>query len=134
VPDQTWSAAAFLSTAVNGLLGIHLDAGKRELRFAPHLPPEWDHLRVRGITLGAKNVGLVMKTSPDVVELEVENLGPPLTLQFRPGLAEGTRVDRVETSPGSRIRTGAERGDAYEISVLCAAGRTTRIRLSLTHR
>jgi glycogen debranching enzyme len=132
VPDQTWSAAAFLSTAVSGLLGISLDAAQRELRFAPRLPPEWDTLHVRGINLGAARVGLALTISPDVVELEVENPGPALTLQFRPGLAHGTQVDHVETSAGSRARAGAERGDAYEIGVRCPRGRTTRIRLHLT--
>ena len=96
------------------------------------MPPGWDSVRVRGINLGATNVGLAMRMSPDAVELDVENLGPPLTLQFRPGLPNGTRVDRVEMSDGSRSRVGAERGDGYEIGVLCPAGRTTRIRLYLT--
>jgi glycogen debranching enzyme len=132
VPDQTWSAAAFLSTAVNGLLGIRLDAGTRDLRFAPQLPPEWDSLRIRGINLGAARVGLALKTSPDVVELEVENPGPALTLQFRPGLAHGTHVERVAMSAGSLARRGAERDDAYEIGVFCPANRTTRIRLYIT--
>ncbi|MEP6601380.1 MAG: hypothetical protein ABJB49_06160, partial [Nitrospirota bacterium] len=26
VPDQTWSSAAFLSSAVSGMLGLHLEA------------------------------------------------------------------------------------------------------------
>ena len=75
-----------------------------------------------------------MRTSADIVELEVENSGPPLTVQFRPGLASETRVDRVEVSDGSHPHTGAESGDAYEVRVLCPAGRTTRITLHLTRR
>ena len=134
VPDQTWSSAAFLSSAVSGLLGIHVDAGARHLRFAPHVPPEWNSLRVRRINLGATTVGLTMRSTRDVVELEVANSGPPLTLQFRPGLANETRVDRVEVRDGSHLSTGGESGEAYEVSVLCAAGRTTRITLHLTRR
>ena len=134
VPDQTLSSAAFLLSAVSGLLGIHLDAGVRHLRFAPQTPPEWDSLRVRRINFGATTVSLAMRSSRDVVELEVENSGPPLTLQFRPRLADETRVDRVEVSDGSHLRTGGDSGGAYEVSVLCAAGRTTRITLHLTRR
>ena len=134
VPDQTWSSAAFLSSAVSGMLGIHLDVVRRQLRFAPQVPPEWDSLRVRRINFGATTVGLTMITSPDVVELEVENSGQPLTLQFRPGLANGTRVARVEVSDGSHPRPGTASGDAYEVSVLCPAVRTTRITLHLTPR
>jgi glycogen debranching enzyme len=134
VPDQTWSSAAFLSSAVSGMLGIHLDGGTRQLRFAPQVPPEWASLRVRRINLGATTVGLAMRTSPDIIELEVENSGPPLTLQFRPGLANGARVARVEVSGGSHPRTGAESGDAYEVRVLCPAVSRTRITLHLTRR
>ena len=134
VPDQTWSSAAFLSSAVSGLLGIHLDAGTRQLRFAPRLPTEWDSLRVRRISLGGATVGLAMRTSRNVVELEVENSGPLLTLQFRPDLPGGSRVDRVEMSDGSLSRAGAEGGDAYEVSVACEAGRTTRITLHLARQ
>ena len=134
VPDQTWSSAGFLSSAVSGLLGIHLDAGARLLRFTPRLPPEWNSLRVRRISLGAASVGLGLTTSPDVVELDVENSGPPLTLQFRPDLAGGTRVDQAEVSDGSLLGSGAESGDAYEVRVLCPASRTTRITLHLTRR
>jgi glycogen debranching enzyme len=134
VPDQTWSSAAFLSSAISGMLGINVDVVRRQLRFAPQLPPDWDSLRVRRINFGATTVGLTMTTSPDVVELEVENSGPPLTLQFRPALANGTRVDRAEISDGSHPRPGAESSDAYEISVLCPAVHTTRITLHLAPR
>jgi hypothetical protein len=134
VPDQTWSSAAFLSSAVGGMLGINVDVVRRQLRFAPQVPPEWASLRVRRINFGATTVGLTMRTSPDVVELEVENSGPPLTLQFRPALANDTRVARVETSDGSRAHTGAETSDAYEISVRCPAVHTTRITLHLAPR
>jgi hypothetical protein len=132
VPDQTWSSAAFLSSAIEGLLGISVDAGKRRLRFAPRMPPEWDSLHVRRINLDATLVSLAMRTSPDHVELDVDNSGPPLTLQFRPSLTNGTRVDRVELSDGSRPRTGMVGEAAYEIAVLCPARRTTRITLRLT--
>jgi hypothetical protein len=131
VPDQTWSSAAFLSSAVDGLLGIHLNAEQRQLQFAPRMPPEWNSLRVRRINLGGAHVGLAMKTSPDLVELEVDNSGPALTLQFRPGLAKGTRVDRVEVSDGSRPHAGAGGADGFEIGMLCPARRTTRITLHL---
>lgn len=47
---------------------------------------------------------LAMRASPDVVELDVENLGPPLTLQFRPNLADGFDDDRAGT--GRRLPMG----------------------------
>lgn len=133
VPDQTWSPAGFLSSAVSGMLGVHLDGSKRQLRFAPRLPAEWDRLRVRRINLAGTDVGLSLRTSPDVVTLDVENAGPALTLTFRPDLASGTRVVRAVVRGGSRSRVGAPSGGGgYEIEVLCPARGTSRITLHLT--
>jgi glycogen debranching enzyme len=131
VPDQTWSAAAFVSSAVRGVLGLQLDGAKREVRFAPQLPPEWNRLRVRRINLGGTDVGLTVRTSPDVVELEIENAGPAATLTFRPALARGTRVRTAEVGDGARPLLGAP-GGPYEVTVACPAARSTRVTLHLT--
>ena len=132
VPDQTWSSASFLSSAIRGVLGIRIDGRRRQLRFAPRLPPEWDSLRVRRINLGGTDVGLALKMSSDVVDLEVDNAGPALTLTFRPELASGAQVREVEVSDGSRPRAGASSGGEYEVEVLCPPGRTVRVRLRLS--
>lgn len=133
VPDQTWSSAAFLSSAISGMLGIHVKAGSRELSFAPQLPPEWASLRVQRINFGATTASLAMRTSTDVVELDVENLGPALTLQFRPNLADGTRVVSVEVNNALHPQAGTGTSDT-EVSVLCPARSTTRITLRLGRR
>jgi glycogen debranching enzyme len=88
VPDQTWSSAAFISSAVRGMLGLRLDAAKRQLRFAPHLPPDWDAVRVRGIELGGAELSLVLRQSRELVELDIENSGPALTVVFSPPVPE----------------------------------------------
>jgi glycogen debranching enzyme len=105
VPDQTWSASAFLSSAIRGLLGMSVDASKRELTFAPSLPTEWDSVRIRRIDVGGADVALTMRTSPTAFELMVDNSGPPITVTFKPSL----------TSEQARIQ--------------CPARQTTRISL-----
>jgi glycogen debranching enzyme len=138
VPDQTWSSAAFVSSFVRGTLGLELDGAKRELRFAPHLPSEWQRLRVRGIGLGGTEVGLTARTSSDLVELEIENPGPAVTLVFRPALARGARVRAVELSAGARRLLVGRRGSATDVAndvtVVCPPGRTTRLTLHLSAR
>ena len=49
VPEQTWSSAAFLSSAVHGLLGLERQAQPNRLVFSPHLPAAWDHITVENI-------------------------------------------------------------------------------------
>ena len=131
VPDQTWSAAAFVSSAVRGMLGLQLDGAKREVRFSPQLPPEWDSLRVRRINLRGADISLALRTSPDAVELAIETAGPTMTLTFRPALSAEARVRAAEVSDGSRLLVGAQQGSPYEVSIVCAAARTTHVMLHL---
>jgi len=134
VPDQTWSAAAFVSSAVRGLLGLTLDGARRALRFAPRLPADWDSLHVRRINLGGSDVRLTMRTSTDAVVLDVENAGPALTLTFVPALVRSARVRAAEASGGARAVVGAARDGAPEVTVVCPAARPTRVTLRLTAR
>jgi glycogen debranching enzyme len=131
VPDQTWSSAAFISSGVRGLLGLKLDGSKRQLRFSPHLPPEWETVRVRRIALGGARVDLALRISPDKTELEIENSGPEMTLTFRPPLWDGTHVSSVVPSEGVRLTSAASGSAADEIHAVCPSNRTCRIKLQL---
>jgi len=131
VPDQTWSSAAFLSSAIEGMLGISLNAEKRRLRFAPRISSEWDLLRIRGINV-AGSVGLAMTTSPDSVVLDIDNAGESVTVQFRPYVKQGTRADRVLVADGSQSRPSTLSVSGSEIDVVCPARRTTRITVYMT--
>ena len=130
VPDQSWSAAAFLSSAVRGMLGIQLDGLNRALRFAPRLPAEWDELRVDRIALGGARVNLGLRSSPKMVELEVENAGRAMTLTFRPPLPSGVHVGSLSLSDGVRL-VGGTNAIGDEIEVICPAQRTSRISVQL---
>jgi hypothetical protein len=106
------------------MLGLQLDASKRELQFAPHLPADWDSLSVRHIHIGGAEVSLALSTTPERVQLEIENSGPALTLDFRPPLPSGMHVSAVHTSAGDRVEVNDQ------IHMLCPTGRT-QIRLHL---
>ena len=53
---QTWSSAMVLSPALRGLLGLDWDAANGTLRVNPHLPPDWNHVHIRNVPLGADRV------------------------------------------------------------------------------
>ena len=131
VPDQTWSSAAFLSSGLRGMLGVQIDASKRQLRFTPRTPPEWETLRVRHIELAGAEVNLALRISRDRVELEVENSGPAMSLTFRPPLESGVHVSSVVLSGGVQS-TGSVKGVvADEIHAICPAHGTSRVALQL---
>src|SRR4051812_14679400 len=131
VPDQSWSAASFLTSAVRGMLGLTVDGSRHALRFAPRLPAEWDTIRVRQIRVGGENVALTMRRSPEQIELEIENSGAPLTLTFRPELEHGARPRETRVTSGARLIPSSDRGGDYELSITCRARATTRLVLGL---
>jgi glycogen debranching enzyme len=131
VPDQTWSSAAFVSSGMRMLLGLQLEATKRQLRFAPQLAPDWDAVRVRHIAVAGAEVNLAVRVEPQRIELEVENPGSAVTLTFRPPLPSGVHVSSVVLSTGVRLTSSAKGTTADEITIICPAHRTSRIVLQL---
>ncbi len=56
VPEQTWSSAAFLSSAVQGLLGLKREAQANRLEFSPHLPANWESISVENIKISGGKI------------------------------------------------------------------------------
>ena len=130
VPDQTWSSAASISSAVRGMLGLRVDAEKRELRFAPRLPQEWDTLRVQRINVAGADVSLALARSRDVVQLDIENPGLPMTLAFSMP-STGPRVRRVDATGGARLTSASIPVPGSDVVVHCASRDTCRVALRL---
>lgn len=84
VPEQTWSSSSFLSAAVYGLLGLHVDAMSHRVILAPHLPPQWEMVSVRSLKLAGSTFRFRMVQTLDQLSLELQNDGPPFTMVFDP--------------------------------------------------
>jgi hypothetical protein len=130
VPDQTWSAASFLSSGVRGLLGVTVNAMTHELRFAPRSPIDWRTLELRHINLAGSDVSLTMRVSSESLELAIENAGPAMTLRFAPPFT-GARVQTVDISGGGRILRRGGNAGSYELHASCPARARTTITLGL---
>ena len=130
VPDQTWSAASFLSSAVRGLLGVTVNGMTHELRLAPRSPIDWRTLELRHINLAGSDVSLTMRVSSERLELAIENAGPAMTLTFSPPFTD-TRVQTVDISGGGRILSRAGNAGSYELRASCPARARTTITLGL---
>jgi len=130
VPDQSWSSAAFLSSAMRGMLGLQLDAAKRQIRFAPRLPAEWDTVRVRHIALAGAEVNLALHRSRNILELDVENSGPAMTIVLSPPPATG-QVNRVELGSGVRLMSMPVSSRDGDLSVMCPSRGACHVSLHL---
>ena len=92
VPEQTWSSAAFLSSALHGLLGLEREAEANRLVFAPHLPDNWDRMTVGNIQTPGGHLAMTMIRVPAGFELQTDNSGGPLELLFSPEIPLGARL------------------------------------------
>jgi glycogen debranching enzyme len=95
VPEQTWSSAALLSSAADGLLGLRVEAAENRLTFAPHLPPAWNTLAVDHVRLPGGNIDMSLARVDGGIELVVDNHGTPFDLRFSPAIPLGAHLGEV---------------------------------------
>ncbi len=96
VPEQTWSSAAFLSSAVHGLLGLERQEQANGLAFSPHLPSAWDWISIRNIKVPGGNVTMTVRRMANGLELETENSGGPIDLLFSPEVPLGAHISGAD--------------------------------------
>ena len=92
VPEQTWSSAALLSSTARGLLGLDVNAQTKQLTFAPHLPAEWNTLRVNGVRTSTGVINLSVVRTSHGLDVSIENEGDPVSLRFAPEVPLGARL------------------------------------------
>ncbi len=95
VPEQTWSSATFLSTAVNQLLGLHVDGATNRIIFAPHLPSNWNEVTIRHVRAGRSEIGIHMIQSANELRLEMCNQGAPVAMVIDPEIPFGASLRRA---------------------------------------
>src|SRR5206468_10983674 len=75
VPQQFFATSMVLTPLLRGLLGIDVDAPAHRLTLAPHLPPDWDSLRVDNVTLGSAVVALSIRRTPSAITTRLVRRG-----------------------------------------------------------
>ena len=103
VPQQFFATSMILTPLVRGLLGIEVDAPAHRLTLAPHLPPDWDSVRVRNVSVGSAVVdAIVRRTARGIrIDLRRRGAGLPLDVVFSPALPLGATTSAETTvTPG----------------------------------
>jgi hypothetical protein len=117
VPEQSWSTASFLSTAVTGLFGLRIDAEAGTITLAPHLPPDWDQAALRDARAGNSILSFSIRQSLHALTLHVENAGTPQHLLFDPEIPLGAQ-SVMATAGGRRVPVQLERHEGEEQAML----------------
>ncbi len=90
---QCWSETMVIQPALEGLLGLNVDAGKRQLKLAPALPADWDSLEVKNIRMGNKTISLQFKRSVTTLSYMFNSkFNDSTVIEFSPMLPAGTRI------------------------------------------
>ncbi|MFZ0662905.1 MAG: hypothetical protein WAM66_09455 [Acidobacteriaceae bacterium] len=92
VPEQTWSSAGLLRSAVRGLLGLTVNGESNSATFRPHLPAQWNRISIGNIHLPHSTLALTMRQTIDSVDFDVTNDGAPTALSFQPEIPLGAHV------------------------------------------
>jgi hypothetical protein len=106
VPQQFFATSMVLTPLIRGLLGLDVDAPRRKLRIAPHLPPDWDSVFVSNIPLGADKIGISIIREGGALTLRLSEspqppysllrglkpLSSPVEVEFSPALPLGATV------------------------------------------
>jgi glycogen debranching enzyme len=132
VPEQTWSSATFLTSAVRGMLGITADAETNQLSFAPHIPPDWPKISVKNIRIRESQLGLILTQSETTTELQVSNNGGPVKMLFSPQIPFGATLDAADENgkPIDASLEGNSQDTHATLKVDLPAGET---RLTIKH-
>ena len=133
VPEQTWSSATFLSSFLEGVLGLQPNAEQHRLTLAPHLPAEWDHLSIQRLHVGDSLLDIMFRRSANRIELQVRANGAPITLNFLQKLPPGSRFSAAQLD-GRRISTAASsKGEDVTVDARIQSDGATHI-ISVAYR
>lgn len=121
VPEQTWSSAGLLDSAVRGLLGLNVDGVRDRVVFRPHLPAEWDRISIANIRLPQSTLTLSMRQTMDSVDLDIRDNGAPVALLFQPQIPLGAQFVSANcdghATPAKRRRFNEDEHISVQIAV-----------------
>ena len=129
VPQQFFATSMVLTPLIRGLLGLDVDVPARRVTLAPHLPPEWDSVRVENVPVGQGRVSVTVRRAAGRIVAEVSRAGAastPLELVFSPALPLGARAT------GAGVVTDVTPGDVHATVRGTLGGGATRLEVPFT--
>src|SRR5437899_181923 len=132
-PHQIWSAAMVVSPLLRGMFGLHADAAKRTLTFAPHVPADWTAFSIRGIAVGTDTLDLSYKKTADAITLEIGRKGPAeCTMDFEPAVSLRAEVLGAELNGRAvPFKVEASGSDQHVLVHLGVNGGSSTLRIRL---
>lgn len=127
VPQQFFATSMVLTPLVRGLLGIDADAPARRLTLAPHLPADWDSVRVDNVPFGGERIDVRLARDGRGITAELVREtagGAPIAVDFSPALPLGatTSLPAERTVGDVHATARGELRDRLTLTVPYAGG------------
>ena len=116
-PHQIWSSAMVVSSLLRGMLGLETDASAHRLRFAPHIPANWNEVEIENVRVGDVDVNLKYSRTNDGETLEVECNGGDCALEFAPAFSLRAQIKGAELN-GHPVAVRVERNNEDQHAVV----------------
>ena len=116
---QIWSEAMVVTPAVRGMLGLEARSGARLLRFAPHLPADWDFVEVNNAAVGQARYDLSYERTAAGVRIVIEQRGDggAAQIELAPAFPRDAVVQTVQVNGRTALFNLTEQGDAQRAVV-----------------
>lgn len=89
---QCWSQTMVLQPAIEGMLGLKVDALNNRIDIAPGIPADWDSLKVERIRIGKNFLNFSMNKEKGKTTYRFStDSSEPVTIVFRPLFPSGTK-------------------------------------------
>ncbi|NJD21352.1 MAG: hypothetical protein FIA82_01605 [Melioribacter sp.] len=95
-PHQCWSETMVLQPAIEGMLGLDVDAVDNKIKISPRLPADWNSIKVERIKIGDRFVDFTMKRTEGKTIFDFSsNSRTPIKIEFIPTFPLGTKFEDV---------------------------------------
>jgi hypothetical protein len=107
VPHQFFATSMLSSPFLSGALGWDPDAPRRRATLAPQLPPDWRHVRVTNLRVGATTLDVDINRERGRLRVDVASRGPEVELDVVMPVPPGAR--QVSSASGG-LSSGDDTG------------------------
>ena len=89
-PHQCWSETMVLQPAIEGMLGIDVNASEPEIQISPQLPVNWDSIKIEHIRVGDRRIDMSFSRKGKNCVYQFHGTGGKVTINLAPYFPAGT--------------------------------------------
>jgi glycogen debranching enzyme len=102
--QQAWSETMVIQPAIEGMLGLEVDARKNILKLSPRFPADWDSIKVERIKIGNVCINFEMKRIDGKTNFYFStNSSNPVNVDFNPSFQFNTKFSSISINGKEKI-------------------------------